>query len=75
MSGERLYYLQAALQDWEAQYLDGRQELHLHEIYLLWLRLFRLSRRMIADHNTLLRRGTLVDGAIVYTGETKRLRG
>jgi hypothetical protein len=46
MGSERLHSLQATLQDWEAQYQDVRQELQLHELYLLWLRLFRLSRQM-----------------------------
>ena len=73
MGSERLHSLQATLQDWEAQYQDVRQELQLHELYLLWLRLFRLSRQMIHDHNMLMRRGTLADNTIAYTGETKRL--
>jgi hypothetical protein len=73
MSNEQLYSLQAALDEWEAQYHEARQELHLHELYLLWIRLFRLSRQMIHDHNILMRRGTLTDAVIAYTGETKRL--
>jgi hypothetical protein len=73
MSESHAQHLHSSLQDWESQYVEVRRQLTLSDLYSLWLRLFRLSRLLIKDYNTLMRAGTLACDSIAYTGDTKRL--
>ena len=73
MSEMRVRQLSNYLQEWESQYLEVQPQLNLSDLYVLWLRLFRLSRRLIKDYNLLIRSGTIPPDPIAYTGETERL--
>ena len=74
MSGNELQQLETYLHDWESQYLEMRGQLSFSDIYLLWLSVFRLSRRLINDYNQLMRSGTITCTTSAYTGDTQRLQ-
>ena len=73
MSQNHAQQLRDYLQDWESRYIEIQHQLTLADIYVLWLRLFRLSRQLIRDYNALIRSGRKPRDTIAYTGETKRL--
>jgi hypothetical protein len=65
--------LTSALRDWESQYLEVRWHLNLTDLYVIWLCMFRLSRRLINDYKARLRAGDWPPSPAAYTGETERL--
>jgi hypothetical protein len=73
MGENQAQQLRDSLEDWESHYLEVQQQLTLSDLYMLWLRRFRLSRRLIKDYNALIRSGRISHDTIAYTGETKRL--
>jgi hypothetical protein len=65
--------LTSALRDWESQYLEIQPHLSLTDLYVVWLCLFRLSRRLINDYKAHARAGGQPSGPAAYTGDTQRL--
>ena len=72
MSSSQVQRLSSALHDWESQYLEVHDQLTFSDVYMLWLGLFRLSRRLVSDYNALVR-GRKPRETAAYTGETQRL--
>ena len=66
--------LTSALRDWESQYLEVQPQLSLTDLYVVWLCLFRLSRRLTNNYKARLRTGGWPPGPTAYTGETERLQ-
>jgi hypothetical protein len=63
-----------ALRDWESQYLEDQPHLSLTDLYVVWLCLFRLSRRLVNDYKARLRAGDRPTSSAAYTGETQPLQ-
>jgi hypothetical protein len=70
MDGDPTRQLTTALRDWESQYLEVQPQLSLADLYVVWLCMFRLSRRLINDYKTRLRS---IGRPAAYTGDTQRL--
>ena len=73
MDSDLTRQLTSALHDWESQYLEVQPRLSLADLYVVWLCIFRLSRRVIKDYKAHLRAGGWPPGPAAYTGETQRL--
>jgi hypothetical protein len=74
MDSDPAQQLTSALRDWESQYLEVQSQLSLTDLYVVWLCMFRLSRRLINDYKTHLRAGGWPPGSAAYTGDTQRLQ-
>jgi hypothetical protein len=74
MNSDPVRQLTSALRDWESQYLEAQPRLSLADLYVVWLCMFRLSRRLINDYKARLRVGGRPPGPVAYTGETQRLQ-
>ena len=74
MDGDPTRQLTSALRDWESQYLEVQPHLSLADLYVVWLCMFRLSRRLINDYKTRLRSSARPPGPAAYTGDTQRLQ-
>jgi hypothetical protein len=73
MSSDSVQRLTYYLHDWEPQYIEARQHLSLTDLYILWVSLFRLWRRLTNDYKAFLRTGGTATKQIAYTGDTQRL--
>lgn len=73
MNTESVHVLQTELDDWEARYRDAHTSLSRYEHYVLWLRLFRLSRLLMRDYQQLGYTRNRSDTGDAYTGDTQRL--
>ena len=74
MDSNPVQELTSALRDWESQYREAQPHLSLADVYIIWLNMFRLSRRLINDYRALARAGGPPPGWAAYTGETQRLQ-
>jgi hypothetical protein len=74
MDSNPVQELTSALRDWESQYREVQPRLSLTDVYIIWLSMFRLSRRVINDYRALARAGGQPPGWTAYTGETQRLQ-
>ena len=74
MDSNPVQELTSALRDWESQYREAQPHLSLADLYIIWLNMFRLSRRLINDYRALTRAGGPPPGWVAYTGETQRLQ-
>lgn len=73
MKTSSVHVLQTQLDDWEAHYCDVRPSLSGYEHYVLWLRLFRLSRLLMRDYRQRAYAGNRNGTDAAYTGDTQRL--
>jgi len=73
MEQAEIHALLQALDEWDARFTDCANHLEVTDIYTIWLRTFRLSRRIQHAYQAGQRERPSGKAHQAYTGDTQRL--